>query len=344
MKDKNYLQWLADYTPTKWWHDSADLDELREGIENNAVGATINPILITASVKKNRKIWEGVLKTFPAEFSGEQRAELLTKLATQQVAEKLSDEYVRSEGQTGYVCAQVNPDLISDRNGMIEMAERFNTWASNIAVKLPATAAGLDALEECIAKGMTIVCTVSFSVPQVLAIAKRYQNGLERAQKNNIKPGKCFAVIMIGRIDDYLRDVVHDSQLNISESDIRYAGIAIAKRAYAIFKERGYSTQLMVAALRGTYHATELAGADIVLSIHPKYQQLLLTQENEKAEKINVPVSEEVISRLQTIPEFVKAYEPDGMRPEEFITYGVVQKTLSQFQHTGWLALQSLCQ
>jgi len=42
------------------------------------------------------------------------------------------------------------------------------------------------------------------------------------------------------------------------------------------------------------------------------------------------------------MPEFVKAYVPEGMQPEEFITYGVVQRTLSQFTEIGWKSLQNM--
>ena len=47
----------------------------------------------------------------------------------------------------GYVCAQVNPSRAGDRDCMAAMAKRFHNWAPNIAVKLPATLAGLDVLE-----------------------------------------------------------------------------------------------------------------------------------------------------------------------------------------------------
>ena len=118
-------------------------------------------------------------------------------------------------------------------------------------MKLPATAAGLDVLEDCAAEGITTTATVSFTVPQVLAIAERHRAGSARARANGVEPGKCFAVIMIGRLDDYLREVAHDNQAAVSESDIRQAGLAVTKRAYSIYKERGYDAVLLVAALRG---------------------------------------------------------------------------------------------
>ena len=149
------------------------------------------------------------------------------------------------------------------------MARRYHAWAPNIAVKLPAVAAGLDVLEDCVAEGITTAATVSFTVPQAVAIAERCRAGRQRALKNGVKPGECFAVIMIGRLDDYLREVAADNRAPVSESDIRQSGLAATKRAYRIYQERGYEAVLLVAALRGDYHLTELAGADLVMSIAP---------------------------------------------------------------------------
>ena len=92
------------------------------------------------------------------------------------------------------------------------MAKRYHAWAPNIAVKLPATSAGLDVMEDCIAEGIAITMTVSFTVPQVIAIGERHMAGIQRAKAKGVEPGKCFAVIMIGRLDDFLREVAHDTQ------------------------------------------------------------------------------------------------------------------------------------
>ena len=150
----------------------------------------------------------------------------------------------------GYVCAQVNPARAGDREAMMSMAREFSQWAPNIAVKLPATAAGLDVLEDCVTEGITCTLTVSYTVAQVVAVAERYRRGIRRAQSNNTEPGKCFSVIMIGRLDDYLRDVAHDAQAGVGEADIRQAGLAVSKRAYAIYQEKAYETVMIVAALR----------------------------------------------------------------------------------------------
>jgi transaldolase len=262
-------------------------------------------------------------------------------IAIKHAACQLEPEYEKSEGRMGYVCAQVNPARAGDRKTMLSMARRFHAWAPNIAVKLPATAAGLDVLEDCTAEGITVTATISYTVPQVIAIAERYKRGIQRAREKAVEPGKCFAVIMIGRLDDYLRDVADDCQADISESDIRQAGLAVTKRSYSIYNERGYEAVLIVAALRGAYHMTELAGAEVIMSIAPKYQEILLSEDLPCEERIHKPISDDVIDRLSTLPEFVRSYEPEGMTAKDFMAFGVTQKTLSQFYEIGWKQLEN---
>jgi transaldolase len=224
---------------------------------------------------------------------------------------------------------------------MIEMARRLHKWAPNIAVKLPCTLAGLDVLEDCIAEGITITSTVSFTVPQVIAIAERHRKGIQRARQAGIEPGKCFAVLMIGRLDDFLREVAHDSGANVSEADIRQSGLAATKRAYKIYKDKGYESVLLVAALRGPYHLTELAGAELVMSIAPGAQGWFVDQDHPREARIDREIPADVIERLRQMPEFVKGFEPDGMDPKEFVAYGATQRTLSQFCEVGWKLLES---
>jgi transaldolase len=146
---------------------------------------------------------------------------------------------------------------------------------------------------------------------------------------------------MIGRLDDYLREVAHDNQVQVSEADICQAGLAVTKRAYTIYKDRGYEAVLLVAALRGDYHLTELAGADLLMSIHPSWQEPFLTHDFPREERIDRPIPPDAIERLQQMPEFVRSYELGGMTPAEFIGFGATQRTLSQFSEVGWKLLET---
>ena len=338
----DYLEWLTAHTGTAWWHDSADPAELTRGLARGAVGVTTNPYLTALALNRNRAAWAAEIAEALADNPPpERKAEALMRIVVTNAARQLAPTFERSRGALGYVCAQVNPARAGERDAMLEMARRFHAWAPNIAVKLPATAAGLDVLEDGAAEGITTTATVSFTVPQVIAIAERHRRALERAQRNGAPSARCFAVIMIGRLDDYLREVAHDARAIATESDVRQAGLAVTKRACSIYRERGYQAVLLVAALRGAYHMTELAGAEVVMSIAPKYQEILLNDDLPREERSSRDIAPDVIARLAQMPEFRRAYEPDGMTPREFIAFGLTQRTLAQFFEAGWGLLES---
>ena len=76
---------------------------------------------------------------------------------------------------------------------------------------------------------------------------------------------------------------------------------------------------------------------EIMILSHREFIYSDLPQE----ERIDVGVPADAIERLSQIREFVRAYEPDGMKPSEFIAYGVTQRTLSQFYESGWKLLEA---
>ncbi len=340
-REESYLQWLVRTTPTTWWHDSGDPDELDRGLLHGASGVTTNPLLSARAWAAKPDYFRARLAPVPPGISAEERGDLLMQPVVAAAAAKLAHIHRQTRGAEGYACAQVNPGRAGDRDAMLKMARFHHTWADNIAVKLPVTAAGLDVLEECVAEGITVTATVSFTVPQAVAVAERHRCGAARARAAGIKPGRCFSVIMIGRLDDYLREVAQDNRAAVSEEDIRQAGLAVTKRAYAIYQEQGYEAVLLVAALRGNYHMTELAGGDLIMSVHPKNQGQLLQPGVPREMRIDNPVPPAVIDRLCTLREFVRAFEPDGMAPVDFVSYGVTQRTLSQFVEAGWTLLET---
>ncbi|MCL2162832.1 MAG: transaldolase family protein [Oscillospiraceae bacterium] len=328
---KNYLQWLAEDTATVWWHDSADAEELIKAMDDGAVGVTTNPVLVSQILESKRDIISANVVDISIAKDGDEKAEAIIKAVTLDIAKELLPVYKKTRGRNGYVCAQVNPNKAANTDYMIENALRLHNWAENISVKLPVTNAGLDAIEECVALGLNVTATMSFTVPQALAAAERYEKGYARAGKVGKKPNTFNTVIMVGRLDDYLRDVAHDRRAGIEENDIICAGTAVMKRAYNIFKKKGYKALLMPAGMRGHYHAVNLAGGGIRMSIHPKIQRMILNSGTEMTEQMNTPVNRTTIANLKKLDEFIRAYEPDGMKPEEFITYGVTQKTLASF-------------
>ncbi len=332
---------MATKTKSYWWNDSGNLDEIRTALENGASGVTLNPLLVKMALFGSSNYWSPKLKSMPKTLKGSEKAEEIVRIITCEIASMVEPIYKKTGGLLGRVCAQVAPDKAFDSDSMLKMAKRLQTWAPNIAVKLPVTNAALDTMEECVALGMTVVMTLGFTVSQAVAVAERYEKAVVHSRANGIEPGRCYAVIMIGRLDDYLREANADNRSKAREDDILLAGVAVTKRAYGLFREKRYKAILLPSGLRTKEQAAELAGGDMLFSISPKIQELSTAFAEPFRENVDIPIKPEIINRLMTIRDFARAYEPDGLDPREFIGYAPTQRTLLQFHEAGWQPLET---
>jgi transaldolase len=217
---------------------------------------------------------------------------------------------------------------------MVEQAVHFASLAPNLHVKLPATSAGMVAIEEATARGISINATVSFTVPQAIAAADAVERGLNRLAAAGGDPGKLVPIvtIMIGRLDDWMKVVVDRDGLSVNPAALDWAGIAAFKRTYGIFKERGYRSRMLAAAFRHHLHWTELVGGDVSLTIPYAWQVRFNESGIDPVARMHEPVDPAIVAELcAKLPDFRRAFEPDGLTPVEFDTYGATVRTLRGF-------------
>ena len=338
---ENYLEWLAQKTPTKWWHDSAIPAEIDEAISYGALGVTTNPVLTYKSLQAVPDFWQPQVDKIPQDMPLQMRAEELLKIIAQYAAGKFRPIYEATGGQHGYALGQLNPAICSDPQKMLEQSLRYASWGENIAVKLPTVKAALPVIEELARRGIAVCTTLNFSVSQAMAVAEAYERGIAAARERGIRVMPCFVVQQGGRLDEYLTEVASDNGLGVDPADILNAGNAVCKKVYRLFKARGTNAKIMPAGLRGVHHLAAMAGGDMVFSLQHRVQRMAIEADLPREAHIDVPVPQAIIDRLQKIPEFVRAYEEGGLPENDFVTFGVTQKTLSQFFWTGWAPLET---
>jgi transaldolase len=138
--------------------------------------------------------------------------------------------------------------------------------------------------------------------------------------------------MMIGRLDDWMRVVVGRDGIDIPPAYLDWAGIAAFKKAYGIYQERGYRTRPLVAAYRHLGHWSELIGGDLVQTIPYEWALKINASDIPVVERMQNPVDPQIVAALYAkIPDFRRAYDADGMTPEEFDTYGATVRTLRGF-------------
>src|SRR5204863_8074819 len=122
--------------------------------------------------------------------------------------------------------------------------------------------------------------------------------------------------IMMGRIEDWLRVQMERDGIIADPAAIPWSGIAVFKRAYTIFQERGFRARLLGAAIRHHYHWSELIGGDVVITMPSAWQKRFNASDIEVRARIDDPVDPAIVTALSAhFPDFVRAYEPDGLAP-----------------------------
>ena len=323
--------------PTDYWNDSCAVDELAYAIERGAVGATSNPSIVLDVIGKEKAHWAPRVRELAAANPAWTEVDLTWAIIEEMAvrgASVLAPIHARESGRKGWLSVQTNPANYPNSARIIEQAVRFSGLAPNLHAKMPATSAGMVAIEESTARGVSINATVSFTVPQALAAAEAVERGLRRFEASGGDPARVVPIvtIMIGRLDDWMKVVVERDGLSVNPAALDWAGIAAIKRAYGIFKERGYRSRLLAAAYRHHLHWTELVGGEVSMTIPYAWQVRFNASGIDPVARMHLPVDPAIIAELgEKIPDLRRAYEPDGLTPVEFDTYGPTVRTLRAF-------------
>ena len=328
---------MTQETPTQYWNDSCAVEELSYAVERGATGATSNPSIVLEVMKKERAHWVPRVHEMAAANPAWSEVELTWAIVEEMAARGariLEPVFERLDGRAGRLSVQTNPANYRDPARMVEQAVRFDLLAPNIQVKFPATAAGIAAIEEATYRGVNINATVSFTVPQAIAAAEAVERGLERraAAGGDVASMTPIVTIMIGRLDDWMKVLVERDDLAVHPDAPNWAGIAAFKRAYGIFRERGFRSRLLAAAYRHRLHWTELVGGDVSMTLPYPWQVRFNKSGITPVPRMDTPVDPALVADLQErIPDFGRAYEPDGLTPDEFEGFGASARTLRTF-------------
>ena len=167
-----------------------------------------------------------------------------------------------------------------------------------------------------------------------MAIGEAMERGLKRRKAAGKDTSRMtpYATLMVGRCDDWMKVMVKKHAIDIDPAYLEWAGVACFKNAYKHYKQRGYRTVLLSAAYRNFLHWTEFVGGDVALTIPYDWQVKFNQSDVKPIAKMQEPVNPDILNALLgKIPEFRRAYEPDGISVAEFDTFGATVRTLRSF-------------
>ncbi len=328
---------VSKFPGTDFWNDSCAIEELKQAVEQGAVGATSNPVIVGEVLKKEMATWKDRIDQLIKDNPEASEIDITWKVNEEMAAtaaKLLEPAFEKYKGKKGRLSIQTNPKNYRNAKALVDQAVHFQTLAPNMQVKIPVTKAGVAAIEEVTYRGVSINATVCFSVPQAIAVAEAVERGLKRreAEKKSIAEMSPVCTIMVGRVDDWLKVVANKENIVTDPAYLEWAGVAIMKKAYKIYKDRRYRTKLLAAAFRNHFHISEFIGADMVLTITNQWQKRFNLSDVEVLSRIYTPVDQRIIDDLsKRFKDFRRAFDEDGMKVEEFDSFGPTVRTLRGF-------------
>ena len=221
---------------TKLWLDSIDPQEVAANRAYGATGATSNPIIISDLIKTGR-FDDLIVKYLGEGLDDETLAWKLTDHLVSEAQQVFEPVWKKTHGDDGYVSFELDPLLedpacklsTAERSAKyIELGKKWSAGHTNRMIKIPATPAGLGAVEELCAAGVTLNVTLIFSERQYLAARDGVWRGAQRRKSRDAF--KSVYSIFVSRLDVYTADKVP----GLSPAAQGMVGIINAKRIWTI--------------------------------------------------------------------------------------------------------------
>lgn len=349
-----YADWLAGAGRD---HRAARLFDLAPGQDGRLVfgpqslldGATTNQPLTWQVLERDPEAWSGWLRAqhpAPGDLDAREAMWRTHIEVAARGADMLAPIFEASGRRLGQICCQVDPRDLTNVDAMLAQARRIHAARPNIMVKLPGTREGIECVRVLTAEGTPTNVTLGFTVSQLVAVGEAAAAGLVEAQRRgtDLRNWRSCAVMMLGRFED-APEFVAEAQgrgIVLTPADLRWAGIAIFRRAHRLYRAAGYPSKLMAASLRigpvvdgqaRVWHLEKLAGADAVLTVFPNIFEAFLstTPGRDLPPQIDDPIPQEVLERLERIPYFAAAYDEHGIPPEAWVRHPALQATANAF-------------
>jgi transaldolase len=228
------------------WLDNLTRDSLQDGtmaglIARGVRGVTANPTIVAKAIETSQA-YDRQLHDLLG--SGHTLEDAFWELAITDVVnalELLRPTFDSSEGADGFVSIEVGPDLANDTDATIKAARNLHERIGepNLLVKIPATSAGVPAIEAMVAEGRSINVTLVFSLARYRQVLEAYLAGLEALARRggNLSVVRGVASFFVSRVDTEV-----DRRLEAIGSDEALAlrgraAVAQAKLAYRLFHE-----------------------------------------------------------------------------------------------------------
>ena len=336
MIHSTYFHRVQAETSTRFWINNPTLDEARKALNAGAVGCTTNPSYVSkllASPADAAYVDRAIAMLIPYIPDNSQVAAIVQRLMVARLSELFMPLYDATAGKQGFVTIQGDPYDEIDAAKIVEDGLKNRIAGPNIMVKIPVTIPGIKAIKDFVKLDIPVMATEVMGLSQAVAIAEAYEEIAK--QSGNTPP--FFVTHITGILDDHFKRVIESQGIEISKDAVAWAGLSIAKKQYALYKDRQYQGLMIGGGARKLEDFTELVGLDMHITINWKgsAQTLLDIDGPVVSRAASYPGQKVIDELLKKLPDYRRAYEVDGMKPDEFYDYGGVELFRTSFM-MGW--------
>jgi len=329
-----YVAALHRDTPTRLWINNPTPDEARRALALGVRSCTTNPTYTAKMLKAmGEPARQALLGTIRAQYPDlDQAVDAAQRTVLGQLLPLFAPYQDPATPYAGLVSIQGNPHCDSDAAHMLHEAAGYARLGSNVIFKIPATRAGLEAIETLLREGKPVLATEMMSVAQVLAACALYR----RVQTATRRSPVLILTHITGIYDQYLGEQAARLAPELPSALVAEAGILIARRCAAVLSQSGLPIGIMGGGARQTRHLTELVGGPYQVTINPDMVEALVAADQPATPRFHTPTDPHQVERLSRhLPDFRRAWESDGLRLEEFEQFGPIRLFLSMFT-SGW--------
>ncbi len=342
MNHKGYFHRVHAETPTRFWINNPTREQARKAMEAGAIGCTTNPSYVSklfSSPEDFVCVLRAIDLLLPYEKNDSIIASKVQRIMVSHLSDMFMPLYKESEGKLGLVTIQCDPYQEEDASFIIKDGIESRKIGPNITVKIPVTLPGIAAISTLVEQNIPTMATEVMGLSQAVSICEAYK---KTSQKTKNTP-PFFVTHITGILDDHFKRVVADEGLDLSVEAMKYAGLTVAKRQYQLLKDRNYPGIMLGGGARKLEDFTELVGGDMHITINwDGTAEVLIEQNRPVVARIEAETEPNLVAELlQKIPDFRRAYDVDGMKPDEYYDYGAVELFRSSFLK-GWKQLLDL--
>ena len=330
----DYFAWMNAETPTRVWVNNPTLGEVELALAQGAVGCTTNPAYGAGLLKRApEEIRPVITECVRLADDDAEAADLVQQRLVARIAERFRALHESSDGTAGFVSIQGAPESDTDPARILAEGGAARILGANVAPKIPATAAGLEAFEALVADGSPTIVTEVFSLAQLVEASERY---LAVTARIGIRP-PFFISPITGIFGDHLKAVAARDGIALDPHDAELVGVALSRACQRIVEDRGYPVTLLCGGARIPLDLIGLVGGRFHVTINwSTFADVLAAVGTPLTRGVDALLDASAMSRVDAdFDDVRRAFRLGGLRLEDFEAFGPVQHFRNNFI-SGW--------